>query len=165
MALTQGEWIQQVGGDSNLQIWKANVAFTTAENDAYTKPIPLSIDTTRQYTLLVQAAATPDGQALPIDIWLGYGNSFALSGDSSSVVATDGFKYKELLNDGVLAVATPYGITIDPELPVADVLAVASIGSGLKVRIPKGFRAAFNLNGGSTLNATNCNFWVIQSRK
>lgn len=165
MALTQGEWIQQIGGDSNLQIWKANVAYTTGENDAYTKPIPKSIDTTRQYTLLVQHAATPDGSNLPIDLWMGYGDSFALSGDGANVVADNGFNYKELLNISEGAVAVAYAITIDPELPVADVVTVAAIASGLKVRVPKGLRHAFNLDGASTLNATNTNFWVIQSRK
>ncbi len=165
MALTQGQWIQQIGGDSNLQIWKANVAFTTGENDAYTYPIPKAIDTTRQYSLVIQFAATPDGQALPVDLWLGYGDSFALSGDGANVVATNGFNYKEILNDAVLAVAVAYHITIDPDLPVADVVTVAAIGSGLKVRVPKGLRAAFNLDAGSTLNATNADFYVIQSRK
>lgn len=166
MALTIGEWIQQQKiGDSNLQIWKCNVAFTTAENDAYTKALPKSIDTTRQYVLMVKFAATPDGQALPFKLWLGYGNDFALSGDGASVAATNGFYFKQLFDDVVLAVTNGYQFTIDPDLPVADVVTVAAIGSGAKVRVPKGLRAIFHLDGGSTLNATNCDFYVIQSRK
>lgn len=166
MALTIGEWIQQTGiNDSNLQIWKANVAFTTAENDAYTKALPKTIDTTRQYTVLVKFAATPDGSALPLKLWLGYGDSFALSGDGANVVATNGFYFKQLFDDVVLAVANAYQFTIDPELPVADVVTVGAIASGAKVRIPKGLRAILHLDGASTLNATNCDFYVIQSRK
>lgn len=165
MALTQGNWTPQKTDDSKLQVWKCNVAFTTSENDAYTKPIPKSIDTNRQYTLMIKFAATPDAVALPLDLWLGYGDSFELSGDGSSVTATNGFNFKQLFDDVVGAVSTAYQFTLDPELPVADVVTVAAISSGAKVRIPKGFRAVFNLDGASTLNATNCDFYVIQTRE
>ena len=163
MALTQGAWTQQVTGDSKAMVYKCNVAFTTAENDAYTLPTPTVLDPSKAWTLLIVAAATPDGSALPVDVWGGYGSSFALSGDGASVVATNGVKLKQVLDDCVLAV-TPlvYQITFDPNLPVADVVTVAAIGSGLKVRIPKLPRYAINLNGGSTLNATNADFYIIQ---
>lgn len=166
MALTQGAWNIQKSSDKGTAIWKCNVAFTTAENDAYTLKTPKELDTTKQWVLLVSAAATPDGQALPVDIWGGLNASFVLSGDGANVVATNGFKIKEALNDAVLAV-TPlvYGITFDPVLPVADVVTVAAIGSGLKVRIPVLPYYAFNLNGGSTLNATNCDFYIVQQQR
>ena len=166
MALTQGSWNIQKSSDKGTSIWKCNVAFTTAENDAYTLKTPKELDTTKAWTLLISAAATPDGQALPVDLWGGYNSSFALSGDGANVVAASGFKIKEVLNDAVLAV-TPlvYQITFDPNLPVADVVTVAAIGSGLKVRIPILPYYAINLNGGSTLNATNCDFYIIQQQR
>lgn len=143
-----------------------NVAFTTAENDAYTLKTPADLDPTKQWSLLIKAAATPDGQALPLDIWGGYSSSFVLAGDGSTVAATDGVKLKEVLNDAVLAVSPlVYQITFDPNLPVADVVTVAAIGSGLKVRIPVLPYYAFNLNGGSTLNATNADFTIVQVQR
>ncbi len=166
MALTQGAWTTQITNDSNILVSKCNVAFTTAENDAYTLATPRGlIDPKLPWSLLVVCAATPDGQALPLDIWGGYGDSFALSGDGANVVATNGMKLKQAFDDVVLAV-TPlvYHFTFDPELPVADVVTVAAIASGAKVRVPKFPRYAFNLNGGSTLNATNADFYIIQVR-
>ncbi len=163
MALTQGAWATQVTNDNGVYITKCNVAFTVAENDAYTLKTPNLLDTSKAWTLLIVAAATPDAVALPVDLWGGYGDSFALSGDGATVAATNGVKIKQVLDDCVLAV-TPlvYQITLDPNLPVADVVTVAAINSGLKARIPVFPHYAINLNGGSTLNATNCDFYIIQ---
>lgn len=165
MSLTQGNWTQQVTGDSKIMVTKCNVAFTTAENDAYTLPTPKYLDPKRPWTLLIVAAATPDGEALPVDLWGGYGSSFALSGDGATVAATNGVQIKQVLDDCVLAV-TPlvYQITFDPDLPVADVVTVSAIGSGLKCRIPVFPHYAINLDGGSTLNATNADFYIIQNQ-
>lgn len=166
MALTQGAWITQVSKDSGFYITKCNVAFTTAENDAYTLKTPEFLDTNRQWTLLIKFAATPDGSALPVDLWGGYGDSFALSGDGATVAATNGVLIKQVLDDCVLAVdPVVYSITFDPELPVADVVTVAAIGSGLKVRIPKFPHYVINFDGGSTLNATNVDLYIIQHIK
>jgi hypothetical protein len=163
MALTQGEWTQQHTTLSGMKVWKCNVAFTTAEHDAYTLKTPSLLDTSKAWMLLMSGAAAPDGTTLPVDLWGGYTDSFSLSGDNTSVAATDGFKIKQILDD-CQACITPlvYGITFDPILPVADVVAVASIGSGLKVRIPVLPYYVINLNGGGTLNATNCDFYIIQ---
>jgi len=166
MALTQGAWSVLSSGSSSsgTVVWKCNVAFTTAENDAYTLKTPKELDTKKQWNLLILNAATPDGSALPVDLWGGYAPNFALSGDSTTVTATSGFKIKQILDDCVLAVTNAYQITIDPQLPVADVVAVASIASGLKVRVPVLPFYAINLNGASTLNATNCDFYIIQQQ-
>ena len=164
--LVSGAWTQQVIADGSMQVWKSHIVFTTSENDAYTPPIPKTIDTTKRFEMMLVFAATPDNAALPLDIWAGYGDSFAVAGDGASNAATNGFKLKQLCDDVVLAV-TPlvYHFTLDPDLPVADVIAVANILNGFKVRIPKGLRIAFNLNGAGTLNATNCDFYIIQTSK
>lgn len=166
MALTQGAWTRvESADDSKYFISTCNVAFTTAENDAYTLKTPKFLNPDKPWTLLVSAAATPDDSALPLDVWGGYSDSFALSGDGANVVATDGVKIKQVFDDVVLAVdPLVYSFTFDPELPVADVVTVAAIGSGPKVRIPRFPYYAFNLNGGSTLNATNCDFTIIQKQ-
>lgn len=165
MALTQGAWTRKPSG-KNTMIVTCNVAFTTGENDAYTLRTPADLDPTKQWSLLFKATATPDGQALPLDIWGGYSSSFALSGDGANVVATDGVKLKQVFDDVVLAVSPLiYQFTFDPYLPVADVVTVSAIATGLKVRIPVLPYYAFNLNGGSTLNATNADFTIVQVQR
>lgn len=164
MALTQNVWTKKSVNNDKNAVFTCTVVSTTAENDAYTLPTPRELDTNRPFTLLYKASATPDGQALPLDVWGGYSDSFALSGDGSTVAATDGFLIKQVFDDVVLAVdPLVYGIYFDPDLPVADVVTVAAIGSGPKVRIPKGLPyLAFNLDGGSTLAAATHTFVIVQ---
>jgi hypothetical protein len=165
MALTQSAWTVMPSGKNTL-IYKNTVTFTTAENDAYTLRTPRDLDPTKQWTLVVSTAATADGQAIPLDLWGGYKADFALTGNDNTVAATDGFRIKQVFDDIVLAVSpTVYSITFDPELPVADVVTVAAIGSGPKVRIPVLPYYIFNLNGGSTLNATSVTFYLVQVQR
>lgn len=164
--LVQGAWIQTKTTLSGMRVWISNISFDATNNDAYTLKTPNQLDTSKQWDLLISAAAAVDAQAVPVDLWGGYSDNFAVTGDGASVAATSGFKVKQILDDCVLAV-TPlvYQITFDPILPVADVVTVAAIGSGLKVRIPILPYYAIDLNGGSTLNVTNCNFYIIQKDK
>jgi len=164
MALTQGAWTaKSVNG---LYRATCNVAFTTAESDAYTLKTPAALDPTKPWTLIVAAAATADGVALPLDIWVGHSDDFVLSGDSTAVVAADGGMFKQICDDCVLAVTTvEYVFYMEPQLAVADVVTVAAIASGFKINIPVAPYYAFNLDGGSTLNATNCDFTIVQAQK
>ena len=52
---------------------------------------------------------------------------------------------------------------MDPDLAVADVVTVAAITTGLKVKIPKAPYYAFNCDGGGTLNATTATWRIVQS--
>jgi hypothetical protein len=161
MALTQGAWTSKTVNGALVS--SCTVTATTAENDAYTLKTPKELDTSRPFLLSVVYSATPDGQATPFDIWVGYGDDFALTGNDSTVAATSGAKYKQIFDDTVLAV-TPlvYTFAIDPYLPVADVVTVAAIATGPKVKVPVAPYYAFNLNGGSTLNAHTATFTIVQ---
>ena len=162
MALTQSEWVAKpsVNGKS---VWECTVASTTSENDAYTKKTPANLDLSRPFTLFYSAAATPDGSALPLDLWIGFGSDFALSGDGANVVATNGANYKTIMDDVVLAVTTnKYAWVFEPNMLVADVVTVAAIATGLKVRTPNACYLAFNLDGASTLAATTHTFTIVQ---
>ena len=163
MALTQGSWSSPGKTVRGHNIWNCTVVSTTAENDAYTLKTPAELDTLKPFALLYYASATPDGSALPLDIWGGYSESFAVTGDGSTVAATDGVKLKQMFDDVVLAV-TPlvYSFTIDPTLPVADVVTVSAIATGPKVRVPSMPYYAFNLNGASTLAAVTHYFIIVQ---
>ena len=165
MALTQGNWTQKTlrNRKDNIVAWECTVVSTTAENDAYTKKTPAGLDPTKPWMLFYKAAATPDGSALPVDLWVGMGDDFALSGDGATVAATNGSNYKSIMNDVVLAVDTiRYSWMIDPDLAVADVVTVAAIATGLKVKVPVAPYYAFNLNGASTLAATTHTFTIVQ---
>jgi hypothetical protein len=145
-------------------ILECTVVQTTAETDSYTLKTPKNtVDGTRPWTLFVEAAATPDGQALPVDIWIGYEDNFALDGQGANVVAANGAMYKQILDDCVAAV-TPqaYSFLIDPNLGEADVVTAAAITSGFKCCIPAMPYYAFNLDGGSTLAATTITWRIVQ---
>lgn len=158
MALTQGAWTKVKASNSKFYIVTCNVAFTTAENDAYTLKTPRELDTSRPWTLMVKPAATADGTTLPMDLWVGWTDSFAISGDSTTVTATDGAEFKNIVDD--VSAATMRSILFDPNATQADVVAIAT--GGLRIKPPVVPYYAFNLDGGSTLNATNCDFYIIQ---
>lgn len=163
MALTQSAWTEKTA--NRQYVATCTVAATTAENDAYTLKTPAGLDPTKPFTVALVTSATPDGQALPVDIWLGWGDNFVLAGNDTTVAATNGAKFKQIFDDAVLAV-TPlvYTFLIDPGLPVADVVTVAAIATGPKVRVPSAPYYAFNLNGGSTLNAHTATWTIIQAK-
>lgn len=166
MALTQSAWtVSSLGeGEKKTLVASCTVTATTAENDAYTLKTPTQLDPRKPWILGLVTSATPDGQALPVDLWVGYSDSFALSGDGANVVATGtGAKYKQIMDDVVLAV-TPlmYVWQMDPDLAVADVVTVAAIATGLKIKVPVAPYYAFNLNGGSTLAAATATWVIIQ---
>lgn len=165
MALTQGAWTEKfVNG---VYTAACTVVSTTAENDAYTLKTPKDggFDPSKPWTLLYFASATPDAQALPFDLWIGYDDSFVIAGDGGTVAATSalGSNYVSIMDDVVLAV-TPiaYSWQMDPNLAVADVVTVAAIATGLKVKVPVAPYYAFNLDGGSTLAAVTHYFKITQ---
>jgi len=162
MALTQSDWSEDfVNG---VYIATCTVINTTAENDSYTKKTPDNLDPTKPFTLFYSASATPDGQALPLDLWIGKNSSFALSGDGASVSAgANGSNWKTIMDDVVLAV-TPiaYAFSLDPNQAVADVVTVGAIATGLKAKVPVVPYFAFHLDGGSTLNAVTNTFTIVQ---
>ena len=161
MALTQGVWVKSTSNGYNK--WECTVAHTNSENDAYTLKTPKELDGSKQWVMSMSASATADGAALPLDLWVGYNDDFALSGNNTAVTAgTNGAEYKQICDDCVLAVDTlKYTFIMDPELPVADVVTVAAIANGYKVRTPIAPYYAFNLDGGGTLNNSITTTWTL----
>lgn len=162
MALTQTAWVESSA--NSKYVATCSVTATIAENDAYTLKTPSGLDTSKPFVVSLTCAATPDGQALPIDIWLLWDDDANLTGDGANVTtspANKGGKFKQIFDNAVLAVSPlVYSFLIDPELPVADVVTVADIATGPKVRVPSAPYYAFNLNGGSPLAATT-HYWTI----
>ena len=166
MALTQSAWT--ITSVNNRMVAKCTVLPEATDTDAYTLKTPGELDATKPWSLGIQFAATPDAQALPVDLWVGYSDSFALSGQGGSVVATvssveTGAKFKQIIDDIVLAVAPlVYVFNFDPDLAVADVVTAAAVLTGLKVKIPVAPYYAIAANGGSTLAATTATYTIIQ---
>ncbi len=165
MSLTQSAWTDS--SVNGLLILTCTVLQTSTETDAYTLKTPArTIDGTIPWNLFYWASATADGEAMPIDIWLGYEDNFALSGQGASLVAVNGGMYKQILDDGVLAIVNfEYGHLFDPNLRKADVVTVAAIASGYKANIPAAPYYAFNIDGGSTLNdSITMNWRIVQQQ-
>lgn len=161
MALTQGTWTSKTV--NGFMVATCDIVQTASETDAYTLKTPPELDGTKPFTVVLSALATPDGSALPVDVWIGYEDSFVLSGQGASVVATNGARYKQLTDDAVLAVTTiEHAIHIHPDLGVADVVTAAAILTGYKSNIPPAPYYAFNLNGASALAATTVTWVLIQ---
>lgn len=159
--LVKGAWSESTV--NGFYTAKCIVTYTTEETDAQTLKTPKGLDGSKPFTLVIASAATPDGSALPLKLWVGFSDDFAVTGQGASVVSTDGAYWKQLTDDCVLAVTTvKHAFLIDPDLPVADVVTVAAIATGYKIRSPKAPYYAFHLDGASTLAATNTTFTVIQ---
>jgi len=161
MALTQNAWTEKfVNG---CYVAECSVVATTDESDAYTKKTPPNLDPTKPWTLSFYSAIAADN-SVPIDLWIGWDDRFALSGDTTTVTAgAYGSNYKNIMNDAVTAIAdNPFTWIMDPDLAVADVVTAAAIASGLKVKTPVAPYYAFNIDG-ATLVATT-SYWKITQK-
>ena len=149
MALTQGNWV--TSSSNGVKIIKCTVTATVSENDAYTLRTPKTLDPTRPWTLIANAAGTTlDGSTSPVDLWIGTSDDAALSGDGSGVAGTDAYEFKTIEAGIEGAVGA---VTCDPNLAIADV-------TDTLVRVPVAPCYIFNMDGGSTLNAADC-IWII----
>jgi hypothetical protein len=148
MALTQGNWV--TSSSNGVKIIKCTVTATVSENDAYTLRTPKTLDPTRPWTLIANAAGTTlDGSASGVDLWIGTSDDAVLSGDET-VAGTDAYEFKTI----EAQVQSSVGVVIcDPNLAIADV-------TDQLVRVPIAPCYIFNLDGGSTLNAADC-IWII----
>ena len=162
MALTQGVWKKTTS--NGYHKWECVVSQTASETDAYTLPTPKELDGSKQWSMTMSASGTADGEALKMDLWAGYNDDFAVSGDGTGVTAgTNGFEVKQICDDCVLAVTTlKYSWIFDPKLVVSDVVTVAAIANGFKVRTPIAPFYAFNLDGGSALAAVDVTWTIFQ---
>lgn len=166
MALTQSAWTDKTVNGQLVS--SCTVLATTAETDSYTLKTSKLLDPTKPFNVYLEFSGTPDGSALPMDVWTGFTEGFALSGQGASVVSTvnsvrTGAKFKQVFDDVVLAVTTlNYVFHFDPNLAVADVVTVAAIATGPKIKVPVAPYYVFNLNGGSTLAAETATWTIVQ---
>ena len=152
MALTQNPW--NVSTVNGVMVAFCDVVQTTAETISATLKTPVELDTSKAFTLTVNsAAASLDGATLPVDVYAGFSDSFALGVVTTTLTITDGF----LLNPDVIAdVQSAAGsVIIDPNLNISD--DADDIVRGNRVAY-----YGFTLDGAGTLNAATCRFVIMQ---
>jgi hypothetical protein len=166
-ANTPSVWTESRVGYTGSSLYKATctVLADIANTDASTKPTPQGLNVRKPWSLILSCATTPDGQALPFEIWGGTSDSFVMSTSAGS--ATAGVYLKQLSDDVVLSVAaTPQIFQIIPNTfqndAIADIVTIAAIATGFRVRVPVMPYYAFNLNGGSVLAAVITTYTIIQ---
>lgn len=161
MALTQSAWTNTIV--EGRLISTCTVLPTTGETDAYTLATSTALNPTKKFLLIYEAAVAPNGEAMPLDLWLGWSISSALSGQDAAVLGTDAVYYKKLFDDIVSAISpVSLSFVLDPTLTVADVVTIAAVTSHPKCLVPVAPYYIFNLNGGSALVATTSKFTIIQ---
>ena len=161
MALTQNNWTTTTSNGYNK--FECTVVHTTSESDAYSLKTPSALDGSRPWFLQASTAIAADNAALAVDLWIGFNDDFALSGDTTAVTAgSNGVRYKEIMDDARTALPTyRFAWIMDPDLPVADVVTLAAITDGLKVRVPAAPYYVIALNG-DTLIATTATYTIFQ---
>ena len=163
-ANTLSAWTQdQSIGKSGFVSCYCTIAVDAANVVAWTNKTPHYLDLSKPFTLLVSFSGALDTAATPLDVYLGYNENAALSG-TASATASNCVKFKEVLDDcGYTDPTIAKSIIFDPALEVADVVTIAAVGSGLKVKVPTVPFLLFNLTAGTgTLLAVTATFRIIQ---
>ena len=162
MALTQSAWTSKTA--NGFIVHTCTVLPENTDTDAYTLKTPAKFNPEKQWELYLTFSGSPDGQALPVDLWMGFSDSFALSGQDASVVATDGAKVKQILDDSVSADddGTTYLVwTMDPYSTVADDVAY-NAGAIANIKVPIAPYYAFAVNGETALTAVTATWKIVQ---
>ena len=163
MAIDQNAWTDKTV--NGFMVAKCTFASDATIKDTYTFKIPAGlIDGTKPWVMFLSAAGTLDAQAVPLDIWVGYDDNFALA-SAEPITATSGGFYKRLVDDCVLAVTTNEHVYyMHPDLGVADVVTVAAIAAGYKINCPAAPYYAFAIDGGTSISADAISVRVVQKR-
>ena len=158
--LVQGAWTENY--ENGMYIAECAIYPDTTISDAYTLKTPTGLDPSEPWQLHFWSTIAVDN-SVPIDIWVGWHDNFALSGNTTTVSAgAFGAEYKQIMDDAVLAVLNnPYIFDIDPNSTAADVVTAAAIADGFKVKVPVAPYYAFNIDG-DTLVDTDCFFKIVQ---
>ena len=157
--LTSGAWTY--GSVNGRLVLECDIVVGTAVSDGYTLKTPArTIDPTKPWTLMVNTAgADLDGSTLPVDIWAGFADDFALSGDDTTVAATSG---GEIASGVVDDVNTPtLAVIVDPNYHGTAVASATNIVGIVNAGTAPYY--AFNLDG-ATLKEATCHFVIVQDQ-
>lgn len=152
--LTIGEWTGKTY--NGITTWTCEVVATTADYDIYTKKTPEGLDPHKPWTLVINsAAATINNATTPVDLYIGWDDTFALTLNNAPTV-TGGVLYKADIFDAAEATAVP--ILMHPNLTVAEDVS----GGAAKCYVPIAPYYIIDLDGGDTVAAETTTFKIIQ---
>lgn len=139
------------------------IAVDTANVVAWTNKTPQFLDPTKEWTLIVSLSGALDSASTPLDMYIGYNSSAALSG-TASVTASNASYYVRVLDDGgYLTPTVPRAIVFDPNQAVADVVTYSATPAGYKVKPAIVPYYLFNFTAGSgTLLGVTITLRIIQ---
>jgi hypothetical protein len=89
MALVKGAWVEKTV--NKRYVATCRVSGDTTENDLYTLKTPANLNPTKPWTLIVAVSEdlTSAGTSA-LDIYGGFSDNFAITGNDATVAATDG---------------------------------------------------------------------------
>lgn len=157
MALTQSAWTSK--SVKNRLVSQCTVAATTAENDAYTLKTPEALDTTLPWSVTISTTEDIDAGAVYLDLWGGWSSSFALSGNDTTVAATDGVEIGNIISTDFKAGIAAHCVRFFPQ---GSVTAVTTVPGAVNCPSPFPYYA-FNVDASSTFDdAVTFTFTIIQ---
>ncbi len=152
--LTIGEWT--LSSENGIAVWSCTVTATTADYDIYTNRTPKGLDPHKPWTLVLNSEATSvDGEAVPVDLYVGWIDSCALTLNHSPTI-TGGVLYKADIMDDVDLLCT--AILMHPNLTVAEDVAAQEA----KMYVPVAPYYLINLDGNTALEAVSVTFKILQ---
>ncbi len=156
--ITQTAWVATtVNGHLVLQCDVSQAA--TELYDSFTLKTPKELDPTKSWILFVNTtAATIGTTALPVDIWAGYDDDFALAGTVNDVTVTSGYEVAGSIMDDVYT--DKLASRIDPGYSGTRVQAAADVGGIINVGTAPYY--VINCDGGAELETETCHFVITQ---
>lgn len=160
MGLTQSAWSEDsVNGKLILE---CTVVVASAVADSYTLKTPLrTLDPTLPWILMVNTETeTVDNATLPVDLWAGFADDFALSGFGGSVVATSGGEVASV----VMAAVEAQMLTtiVDPNYTGTMVAANTNVVGIVNAGTAPYY--AINLDSDGALLNVTCAFKIVQQQ-
>lgn len=174
-ANTRSAWVEKRVGYTGQSLYEATctVLADTANWNAYTYKTPRGLDVRRPWTLQVYFSGDISGSGTPtLNIWMGHSDDFQVAntaGMTAASTATSGAgKIKIFDNVATIISTLPLSVQVTPHHwnaggSVADVVTVAAIATGPKVRVPVMPYYAIGVDGGAVLAAVTAYYKIIQA--
>ena len=176
-ANTRSAWVEKRVGYSGNSLYVASctVLAAVANWNAYTYKLPRGLNPKLPWTLQVYYSGDISGSGTPkLWLWYGYADDFEVANtDGMTAVssATSGAGKIALLdNVATILVGLPLSVQITPSSyntggAVADVVTVAALATGPKVRVPIMPYYSVGLDGGAVLAAVTGYYKIIQANQ
>jgi hypothetical protein len=153
-ANTVSEWSNK--SCNGKAVYGCTILCDTANVVAWTKKTPKELNTAKPFTAIISFDTALDSGATPLALYVGYTDSAALSGTAATSVSDAAYAVQVLDDCGYTNPTVPKTIVFNPQQAVADVVTIAAVATGLKVKNPIAPYLFFNFTAysGTLLGAT-----------